>query len=571
MRLFLKLLLLLGFVAGSAGATANSYYPVIGEAMRQGYKDVNSLEKLRLTLSEGQYSTVTGISNAKSSNVSDSTQIQWRVFVPPGSRFMTTSYFTAQRPASENKLAIKFRAPPVTTAGQITKSSAFGNIGKTFERLLSGDELTFYTEVGGDPSYLTGAGTVLITQQNDELNADATVKGGWLYFNAMAAPNNTVQRVEVNFYTRANCYEAWFKEASAPNGAFGTDGNPIEFNSDGSPYAPTVTIGTDGSCTSVAGPQGPVLTSISLTPPAVLTAGAVSNQPIAITPFPSDASLGNCLASASTPSNLMNIVAISGGVITLGANSSTVTRQETVAITCNGITATSRVTINPATPTVVLTGIELSKSSLVGSDTTTAVTVRAVPEGAVLPGACQAVAFGMPSSFYVAFKSDGSNQFTLKSAANEITENKLVTIECGSERATATFTITVPLQILQVETDGKLELQVPFKPDFSGTASGTKKARIWIVAQRPKNELLKLEELYFYLREDRTWGFMGSLAPLDLDQIRYKEISPVLESQTISVFTGAKKDDLNALGAVLYFVYQVEGGPLTLLGKIYPR
>ena len=452
--------------------------------------------------------------------VGETFALQWRVFIPPGTKTLQMTMYTLAS-APESKVLMRFGSPPTGTAANVTPENAAAvDITKIVQRLTSNTnlELPF--------SAPASAGAIRLSGRSSELTQTIlTTTGGWLYINALQVPGSRIFELNSSVTVDESCYRSWFADAQ-----FDALGNPAE--------------DVVHTC------AGPIpLTSIALSGNSLVKG---SNNTITITPSPSAASTSSC-----TPvygSGVSNLVNIHNGVISLAAGSYSITSSQTVTIQCGTASATLRVE-----PTfVALTGIALSASSLLKGSTNT-VSISPLPSNASLPQCTALNSFGTSSS-QLQITPAGVISNVASSAA--ISDTLVLTIQCGT--VSAPLSLIAPMQVVESGTPDSLVLSFDWAPEAADLGSA---ANVWIAARLPASAFFVTTDTWFFNTRP-AWQLL--LLP-NADLYRYTSFTSLAAKHTISFETGLPKDAMKYYGLEIYMGYRTTTGAFKNLGKIWPQ
>lgn len=316
-----------------------------------------------------------------------------KVFVPPGSRYMGVSY-QSYAVAEAAIAAARMLQPPTSTAQSIVPTEGV-DYTRTLQRLVGGEELTFYA-----PPSSGGLGFAY----PDTSTSFKAATGGYLYVNFFGYPGGALISLQIQLYVDKTCYESWYA-----NARFDANGMPSE----------TATHTCAGS--SDAAPP-PALTGVRLSSPTLLASANASVQLVA---EPAGASLASCLPAEPA------LVTVQDGAVRPNTAALALTQPREQRINCNGGAISVVLNVTPAT---ALTGVALSADTLQAGEAGH-VTLLAQPTNASL-GAC------VPTGSALVAISEG--RVTLTTAGHDVTSERVQGIECtsGDQRATVQLRIT---------------------------------------------------------------------------------------------------------------------------------
>lgn len=500
-------------VVAMASAHASSYAPLVQRGSTAfNTKFAPTSELLAISGGEVTLPSVIGETSA----------LQWRLFIPPGTKTLQMTLYTFASPP-ETKVLMRFATPPTGTTANVTpENAAVVDITKIVQTLTAnggGVELPF--------SAPASAGALKLSDRSSALTQTIlTNTGGWLYINALQVPGNRLFELNTSVVVDETCYRSWFAGAQ-----FDVSGNPVEdvvHTCAGSTLTPLTGITLSGNS---------------------LVKGSTST--ITITPTPSAASTSSC--SAVYGSGASNLVSITNGVISLASGSNSISTSQTVTIQCGTVSAT--MTIEPSA--VALTGITLSASSLLKGSTST-VTISPVPSNATLPQCSALNDFGgVTSQVQVSSAGVISNVST----SSAITERLVLTIQCGA--VSTTLNLTPPFTVVEAGDANNLILNFDFTPDATDVGSA---AKLWIAAKLPASAFFVSTDTWFFNTKP-NWALL--LLP-NADLYRYTDFTPLATKHTMSVELGLPKDALRAFNVEIHMGYRTTTGAFKNLGKIWP-
>lgn len=495
------------------GAHASSYSPLVqrgSTAFNTKFEPSSPL----LAISDGEV--------ILPSVVGESFQLQWRVFIPPGTKTLQMTMYTFASPP-ETKVLMRFGSPPSGSALSVTPENAAAvdnsRIVQTLTANGGGVELPF--------SAPESAGALKLSSRSGDLTQSIlTNTGGWVYINALQVPGNRIYELNTSVTVDERCYRTWFAGAQ-----WDASGNPAE----------------DVTHTCAGSSGGTPLTGITLSTNSLVKG---STSAITITPTPSNASLSSCVPVYGA--GVSNLISISGGTISLAGGSNSITTTQSVTIQCG--VASASMTIEPSE--VALTGIALSASSLLEGSSGT-VLISPQPANAGLPNCTVGNMFGPSSQVNVA-----GNTISNNLASSVITENLNLTVTCGAH--TATLLLTAPIKVVEGGDATHLTLDIDLIP--VSTELGLP-GKVWIAARLPASGFFFPNDMWFF-RTETDWKTVLTLP--NPDSFKFKDISVLTERQVISVDLGISKSDLKGFGVEVFMGYRTATGVFKSLGKVWP-
>lgn len=471
-----------------------------------------------------------------------SNNLEWRVFVPPGTKTIDIFMFTFSAP-EETKVTARFGSPPVGTIDAVNVTNGSLGASQVLPKLLSGEEVVFYgpvfTNVVNGISYQSSGGGTRLLARPDYLPYVPTTKGGWIYFKTWRVPGQTIQGIDVTIKAEETCYKSWFA-----NTKFDSSGNPAE--------------DVEHTCAGSGVPAVPVvaLQGIALSPSSSLAKGTFNT--LSIAPVPANASLPTCVATDAAGLTSSQVT-VSGTTVSLKPNAPAISSNQTVTITCGQVRTT--LTVIPEVVIPALTGIEFSSAYLLNNSTET-VTISAKPDGAVLPTCAANLTAPLSNILFPNpyIKVEG-NQISVTAKANELTQNRIFDIECGGFKAS--LTIGTPIQVVEVvEADGTLTLKFKLQPLTSELGKATK---VWIAARLPATSFFVTTDTWFF-RTNADWK---TLILPNLDFYVFKTFTAVGASEDLVVPLGLPKDLMQYYGLDIYMGYQTTAGQFKNVGRIW--
>ena len=139
--------------------------------------------------------------------------LQWRVWLPPGTRSIQSTLFTYASPP-ESKALLRLGEPPVGDAASVTaENAAKVDRGEVLALLLTGAEVPCYTPAS--------AGAMKLSDGRMD-SPPLTATGAWLYINTLQVPGDRI--FELTTYVRVDkaAYLAWY-----PTAVWDGQGNPL--------------------------------------------------------------------------------------------------------------------------------------------------------------------------------------------------------------------------------------------------------------------------------------------------------------------------------------------------------
>lgn len=477
----------------------SDYVPFFGTSSTTNYKTIYNPEGVINNTSGEILLSATGSNFNRYMN---------RAFVPPGARRLYFSFSTYGD--GESKVAVAYAAPPSLGLNDITLATASAvNASTVLSSLLQP------VNTKGLPFY--AAPTASYIYMSTPLSYDVSNKtavGQWVYSRVLELTGEyisysstlNIAGFSMSVAVDLRCYKSWYSRAVRENW-FDASGNPIQTLNGQTFYhqveeADKAYCGDTSTGTTPTTPIATSLTAITLSQPSLIKGSA---DLVRITPVPSNASLGVCRATTNT--NLVNVV---DNVISLASGASSITTNTLVTIACGS--ASQSLTIVPNT--VSLTGITLSQNSLVNSEASAIVTIKSIPDGAVVPSSsCTVTDSANPgattSSYITAFT--GTPSFSLTEAAKSLTSDRLLKIVCGN--FSQDFTIKMSLAVVRNLVSPALEFNFLPSTGTTGTAD------LYIAGYIPeilKNKLTGKIEPAWICRsnDDSYWVYMpGAVLP----------------------------------------------------------
>ncbi len=148
-----------------------------------------------------------------SSKVGSTTQLQWRVWLPPGTNCLQSTMFTYASPP-ESKALMRLGQPPTGTVADVTPENAAAiDRSAVLTLLQQGAEIPCYTPAS--------AGAMKLS--DGQLDSPVVItEGAWLYITALQVPGNMIY--ELTTYVRSDkaAYLDWYASAT-----WDAEGNPV--------------------------------------------------------------------------------------------------------------------------------------------------------------------------------------------------------------------------------------------------------------------------------------------------------------------------------------------------------
>jgi hypothetical protein len=161
-----------------------------------------------LLADEGDAVSMTG-------TVGITTQLQWRVWLPPGTRCLQSTLFTNASPP-ESKALMRMGSPPTGTVADVTPENAAAiDRAAVLSLLQQGAEIPCYTPAS--------AGSMKLSDGRMDSPIVITT-GAWLYINALQVPGIPPQIFELTAYVKTDKaqYLDWYAGAT-----WDAEGNPV--------------------------------------------------------------------------------------------------------------------------------------------------------------------------------------------------------------------------------------------------------------------------------------------------------------------------------------------------------
>jgi hypothetical protein len=275
-----------------------------------------------------------------------------RLFIPPGVKSLELVMYTfASSP--ESKVLLRFGAPPVGAAENVTQQSASAvNLTTVLQNLTAnggGVELPFWAPAS--------AGSVRLSSRSTEPSQPIlATTGGWIYINALAVPGNQIYQMQAAMIVDETCYRTWYA-----NALWDAAGNPAE--------NATHTCAGSSAVTSTIAIQ-------SLTGPLTLQSGGRSTL---IATAKSSYSDGNSrtVTPVWTSSNPAVASVSASGILSAGSVEVDTPVTLTATFSDNGVTVQGNVKVTVTAAPALLSGLQLSGASSVQSGGQVRLTVSA--------------------------------------------------------------------------------------------------------------------------------------------------------------------------------------------------
>lgn len=141
------------------------------------------------------------------------TSLQWRIWIPPGTRSLQATIYTYASPP-ESKILMRMHQPPVGGLDSVTpENSAAVDMTNVLESLFQGAEIPCYTPAG--------VGAVKLSSGRMD-SPVVTTTGGWLYINALQVPGQQIFKLDSYLSADQAQYLNWYSQA-----VWDADGNPV--------------------------------------------------------------------------------------------------------------------------------------------------------------------------------------------------------------------------------------------------------------------------------------------------------------------------------------------------------
>lgn len=142
-------------------------------------------------------------------------RLQWRIWIPPGTRSLQATLYTYASPP-ESKVLLRMHQPPVGNVNDVTPENAAAvDLSNVLALLMTGAEVPCYTPAS--------AGAVKLSAGTMDSPVVTTV-GAWLYINALQVPGNPPQIFKLDSYLSVDAaqYLYWYA-----NAVWDEQGNPV--------------------------------------------------------------------------------------------------------------------------------------------------------------------------------------------------------------------------------------------------------------------------------------------------------------------------------------------------------
>lgn len=131
-------------------------------------------------------------------------RLQWKIWIPPGTRFLQCTLYTRASPP-ESKVLMRMHQPPTGNLADVTPENAAAvNLSTVLSRLLRGDEIPCYTPAE--------AGAVKLSDGRVDSEV-VTTTGAWLYINALQVPGNQIYKLDAYLGVDKAMYQNWYENA----------------------------------------------------------------------------------------------------------------------------------------------------------------------------------------------------------------------------------------------------------------------------------------------------------------------------------------------------------------------
>ena len=188
--------------------------------------------------------------------------LQWRIWIPPGTRSLQSSLYTYAS-APDSKVLMRMHQPPIGNLASVTPENAAAvESTNVLSLLLQGAEVPCYAP--------DSAGAVKLS--TGRMDSDiVTTTGGWLYVNALQVPGAQIFKIESYISVDKTLYMNWYEHA-----IWDDQGNPVlgVMTSDGT--SPVVT------------PVSPVVVAPPVVVPPPVVAPPVVTSDVIVAPNPAD-------------------------------------------------------------------------------------------------------------------------------------------------------------------------------------------------------------------------------------------------------------------------------------------
>ena len=140
-------------------------------------------------------------------------RLQWRIWIPPGTKSLQATLYTYASPP-ESKVLLRMHQPPVGNVSDVTPENAAAvDLSNVLELLLQGVEVPCYTPAS--------AGAVKLSDGRMD-SPVVTATGAWLYINALQVPGQQIFKLDSYLSVDAAQYLYWYA-----NAAWDEQGNPV--------------------------------------------------------------------------------------------------------------------------------------------------------------------------------------------------------------------------------------------------------------------------------------------------------------------------------------------------------
>ena len=469
------------------------------------------------------------------------TNLEWRIFVPPGTKSADVVMFTFSS-AEETMITARFGSPPSGTIDDVNEIDGSNAASKVLPRLLADEEVVYFglvfTNVVNGVAYQSSSGSTRLLARPDYQPYIPTTKGGWIYFKTWQVPGQTIQGIDVNIKVDQTCYESWFAKAK-----FDSSGNPAENVEH--------TCAGSGSNNNDGNNNASDLIAIALSSPTITQGGST----VTINPAPNYVSLPTCTASDSSGAT-SKLVQVVGSTISVLSGAQSVSARQDVTIRCNGKTAVLGV-LPRGLVGATLTAVTLS-SPVIQKDSTSSVTLIPQPSSAMLP-ICNSLlpGFGVPNPYI----SINGNSITLTPNARNITSPRDITINCDGKTVVLRLDVSDgPTEI--IEADGSLSISYKLAINSQDMS---KAGQLFVAVRFPAFALLFNEVDTFYFTTPLGWVPLSA----DFNKLSFSQVTSFQTTQSLMIKTGLPMARLRALGADLHVAYQATNGEFQYLGVIW--
>ncbi len=180
------------------------YLALVGRGTA-GYKDVFAPGSPSLG-EDGQNVVMSGFTG-------NTSRLQWRIWIPPGTRSLQATLYTYASPP-ESKVLMRMHQPPAGGFDAVTAENAAAvDLDNVLALLLQGAEVPCYT-----PS-----GAVAVKLSSGRMDSPiVTTTGAWLYINALQVPGQQIFKLDSYLSVDAAQYLYWYA-----NAVWDEQGNPV--------------------------------------------------------------------------------------------------------------------------------------------------------------------------------------------------------------------------------------------------------------------------------------------------------------------------------------------------------